>query len=279
MPPCWVFFYLCMKTAERAHTPAELWERVEHDRSYAKALQQIDEHLQYWPQFLRHKCKQRLTKIMHYLIRARKLIKKQPTELVYENKKVRKREEAREKKAAQAARVDVAIKKELLDRLQSRAYGQMHDNLIVNFPSRHFQEALDEFGVDEEDEIGSDELDSDEEEHENERELEMEEEEEGSSSPSKAFSYYAANFDDEDDRGGFIGSSGDDEDDDDDRGSSSSSSSASSSSSSSTKGKQSAGRFVRLPQSSKKQRSNLHGKRRGHLNIEFEEEGEDLSQK
>lgn len=119
--------YLYMKTVERAHLPSKLWERVKLSSNYAKALEQIDERLIYWPKFLIHKCKQRLTRLTQVAIRVRRIAKEEERlgEKVVPKlaPKVRRREETRERKAESAAKVERAIERELIERLRSGAYG------------------------------------------------------------------------------------------------------------------------------------------------------------
>ncbi|KAH8926231.1 Mak16 protein [Atractiella rhizophila] len=121
--------YLFVKTAERSHSPKHMWEKVTLSRDYGKALAQIDEELLYWPEFLKHKCKQRLTKITQYLIRIQKSFKKDSPLLVGIKPKLERRERAREAKALNAAQIERNLEKELLSRLRNRAYGEMPLNV------------------------------------------------------------------------------------------------------------------------------------------------------
>lgn len=132
---------LYMKTVERAHSPKNLWERIQLSRNYTKAMAQLDEHLQHFPKVLVHRNKQRLTKIHQYLIRMRKIELKhrsgRKAKVVGVHRKIEQREERRERKALVAAKIETALEKELTERLAKGAYGD-----IYNFPEAPYQKAM-----------------------------------------------------------------------------------------------------------------------------------------
>ncbi|KXH48758.1 hypothetical protein CSIM01_10055 [Colletotrichum simmondsii] len=125
--------YLYMKTIERAHMPSKLWERIKLPNNYAKALEMLDDKLIYWPKFLIHKCKQRLTRLTQVNIRMRKIAAEEERmgeKLVPKMApKIRRREEARERKAEAAAKLERTIERELVERLRSGAYGDQPLNV------------------------------------------------------------------------------------------------------------------------------------------------------
>jgi len=120
--------YLHIKTAERAHSPKYQWEKFKLSRSYIEALAQIDKQLKYWPDHMINRCKQRLTKLKQMLIRMRKQSMREGSQrLVPIKKKTERREKTRELKAEIAAKVDLAIEKELLERLRQGTYGDIYN--------------------------------------------------------------------------------------------------------------------------------------------------------
>ncbi|CCF57763.1 hypothetical protein KAFR_0D01170 [Kazachstania africana CBS 2517] len=143
--------YLYMKTPERAHTPAKLWERIKLSKNYSKALKQIDDQLLHWNNFFRHKCKQRFTKLTQVAITERRLaLREEERHYVGVAPKVKRREENRERKALAAAKIEKAIEKELLDRLKSGAYGDKPLNVDEKIWKKVLGKLDDENEVEEE---------------------------------------------------------------------------------------------------------------------------------
>ena len=116
-----------MKTAERAHTPKELWESIKLDPSYNKALEQIDNELKYWPNFLKHKCKQRFTRLRQILIKRRKMKLEGRAEYRVVSHKAEKREKTRLVKAEKSAVIENHIVDGLLKNLKEGKYDDIYN--------------------------------------------------------------------------------------------------------------------------------------------------------
>ncbi|KAI6112781.1 ribosomal L28e protein family-domain-containing protein [Pisolithus sp. B1] len=157
---------LYVKTIERAHTPAKMWEKIQLPENYSKALEQIDKELIYWPNFIIHKCKQRVTKITQYLIKMRRMKLLQEPKLVGVKKKLER-----------PAHLEKSIEKELIGRLKSKAYGDaplnVNEGVWQAILDRERGEEQEKEQVEAEEELSMED-DETEEEEEEEEEEEME---------------------------------------------------------------------------------------------------------
>ncbi|KAI1168980.1 ribosomal L28e protein family-domain-containing protein [Nemania serpens] len=173
--------YLYIKTPERAHLPSKLWQKIKLSQNYQEALSQIEEHLKYWPQYMIHRAKQRLTRLQQVSIRMRRLAKEEARlgEKIVPKlaPKVRRREETRERKAEAAAKLERAIERELLGRLREGAYGDQPLNVSEHIWKKVLN-AMEREGEATRDKDLDTGIEDDEEEVEKEEEYEMEEEEE-----------------------------------------------------------------------------------------------------
>lgn len=132
--------YLCLKTIERAHLPNKMWEKIKLSNNFQEALRQIEIHMKnIYKDHQIHRCKQRLTRLRQTLITMRKMQLTSQTTVVPLKKKTERREATREKKAETAAKLEISIEQELLNRLKQGVYGD-----IYNYDKEAFQELLDE---------------------------------------------------------------------------------------------------------------------------------------
>ncbi|KAI1814505.1 Mak16-domain-containing protein [Poronia punctata] len=173
--------YIYIKTPERAHLPSKLWQKIKLSQNYQEALSQIEEHLKYWPQYMIHRAKQRLTRLTQVSIRMRRLAKEEARlgEKIVPKlaPKVRRREATRERKAEAAAKLERAIERELLGRLREGAYGDQPLNVSEQIWKKVLN-AMEREGEATRDKDMDTGIEEGEEEDEREEEFEVEEEEE-----------------------------------------------------------------------------------------------------
>lgn len=199
--------------------PAKWWEKIKLSANYQTALGQIEERLQYFPKFLLHKCKQRLTRLVQVATRMRKLAAEEVRlgeKLVPKMApKIKHREEARERKALVAAKLERSIERELLERLRQGAYGDQPLNCNAAIWKKVLT-ALENEGEGVRDKDMDKGIEDDEDEEEDDVEREMEVEEEDAASELDGQVEYVSDFDESDeDLGDIEDWLGSDEDDDD----------------------------------------------------------------
>lgn len=191
-----------------------MWEKIKLSNNYSKALEQVDERLIYWPKFLIHKCKQRLTRLTQVQIRMRRIAAEE--ERLGEKMvpklapKVKNRERARERKAESAAKLERTIERELLERLRQGAYGEQPLNVSEDIWKKVLN-AMEREGEGMRDEDMDEGIESDEEEEG--REAESEEDD-----PEKAVEYVSDIGESEDELADLQDWLGSDEEEDDEEG-------------------------------------------------------------
>ena len=143
--------YLKIKTPERAHTPNLLWESIKLDPSYNKALEQIEKELEFFPKFLKHKCKQRFTRLRQVLVKSRKMKIEGSEEYQIVSRKAEKREKSRLVKAEKSAVIESHIAEELLKNLKNGKYDDIY-NINKNIRDKILEkETIVDEGIKEED--------------------------------------------------------------------------------------------------------------------------------
>ncbi|KAL1837742.1 hypothetical protein VTJ49DRAFT_3434 [Mycothermus thermophilus] len=212
--------YLYIKTIERSHMPSKWWEKIKLSKNYQQALEQIEQRLQFFPKFLIHKCKQRLTRLVQVAARTRRIAAEEARlgeKLVPKMApKIRHREEARERKALAAAKLERTIERELLERLRQGAYGDQPLNCNANIWKKVLNalEAEGEGVRDKDMDRGIEE--EGEEESEEEREMEEEEEDEEEDGNVEYVSDFEESDDELADLEDWLGSDEEDDEEDDD---------------------------------------------------------------
>ena len=114
--------YLMTKVIERAHLPAELWEKIELPMEYEDAYKTIRQRLKYWEPHYAERCLLRLKKYREMFIRIRKMRLATTSRVRAIKRKQEKRELIRQAKALRAAQIEKTVEKELIKQLMAGKY-------------------------------------------------------------------------------------------------------------------------------------------------------------
>lgn len=117
--------FLYQKDNKNSNFPDKIWKKTILSRNYLKAIQQLDSKLAFWPKFLVHRVKQRLTKLTQVLIRNR--INGIQKQIVPEEKIpsiLFKRND--EYKKLKKIKIQKIIEHELINRLNLGVYGNIY---------------------------------------------------------------------------------------------------------------------------------------------------------
>lgn len=124
--------YLFIKEPERCSTPKEMYEQIELSDDYQKALNEIEEHLEFWDSQVIHKCKQRMTKLVEYHERIQYLRENGQKEYMVRKTKMNRREKIRALKALNSINFEKEIGDEILMRLEAGIYGEENKEKYEN---------------------------------------------------------------------------------------------------------------------------------------------------
>ena len=128
------------KTAERAHMPSKMWDKIELPEDPAEAEKIINDELQYWDEWLIDKVKFRYSRLRDTLDTMREMRKKEgEVKVTTIKKKIERRNASRERRALNVAYVEDTVKLALKERLKNGVYDG-----IVNLDNEEFQKDLDE---------------------------------------------------------------------------------------------------------------------------------------
>ncbi|EAY08441.1 Mak16 protein [Trichomonas vaginalis G3] len=134
------------KTAERAHMPSKMWQKIELPENPEEAYKIIEYEMQYWDAWLIEKVKFRYGRLLETLQNMREMRKKEgQVKSLPIKKKIERRNATREQRALNVAHVEYSVQEELKRRLKAGEYGE-----IYNLNQAEFQDNLDELAGEEE---------------------------------------------------------------------------------------------------------------------------------